>query len=525
MNIKLENYFKIIFIFLVLIYSIVFLMLKINLTSADLGRHLKNGEIILNSFLNWDIKTFSQILKTNFYSYSEENYRFINHHWLGGLIFYVIYKIFDFGGLHLFFIILNLIIFLFFLKIAIQESNFLIAGLFFIFLIPLLTFRIEVRPEVFSYFLFSLYFLILLGYKNNDLNYRFLFILPILEIFWVNLHIYFIFGPFLIFLFLFDLFFIEKDKEKSKILFLVFILTSLLTLINPNFLSGVLIPFTIFKSYGYPIIENQSIWFLAQRGLFNFNHLIFILVLLINILSFIWAFIIYKNKNFNFMFFMISTFFGLLSFWAIRNILLFGLFSLVSLAYNFNLIFNFLGQNYKFYFYFLLIFLILTFSIFSIIYSYLFFKNFGSGFGIGLLKNNLNSLQFLKNNNISGPIFNNYDVGSFLIYGLWPKEKVFVDNRPEAYSFLFLKEIYIPMQENEKLWKKQDEKYNFNVIIFNWHDLTNWGQDFLIRRINDSNWAPVYVDNNVLIFLKNNELNKNIIEKYKLPKNIFSISH
>jgi len=57
-------------------------------------------------------------------------------------------------------------------------------------------------------------------------------------------------------------------------------------------------------------------------------------------------------------------------------------------------------------------------------------------------------LIFFKENNLQGPIFNNYDIGGYLIFNLFPQEKVFVDNRPETYSSEFFQEDYIPMQED-----------------------------------------------------------------------------
>jgi len=41
-----------------------------------LGRHIKNGELVLNGDFG--------ILKSNFYSYTEPDFPVINHHWGGG---------------------------------------------------------------------------------------------------------------------------------------------------------------------------------------------------------------------------------------------------------------------------------------------------------------------------------------------------------------------------------------------------------------------------------------------------------
>ena len=98
-----------------------------------------------------------------------------------------------------------------------------------------------------------------------------------------------------------------------------------------------------------------------------------------------------------------------------------------------------------------------------------------------------------------------------------------MDNRPEAYPKEFFSQIYIPMQENNDVWKKELEKEKFNVIYFDRLDYTPWSQRFLIERVKDIEWAPVYVDAETIIFLKRNEKNKNVIDKYELPQSMFSI--
>ncbi|MFN3966652.1 MAG: hypothetical protein ACK4JE_03010, partial [Endomicrobiia bacterium] len=120
-----------------------FLIQKINLTTADLGRHIKNGEMVLSG--NFDV------LRTNFYSYTNSTFPINNHHWLSGVIFFLIYKFFGFSGAHLFFIILSLLTFCIFFYVSERESGSATAGILSFLIIPLIAKRTEVRPEVFSY--------------------------------------------------------------------------------------------------------------------------------------------------------------------------------------------------------------------------------------------------------------------------------------------------------------------------------------------------------------------------------------
>jgi len=50
--------------------------------TQDLGRHLKLGEIIIQT---------GRVPSTNLFSYTYPQFSFINHHWLSEVIFYVLY--------------------------------------------------------------------------------------------------------------------------------------------------------------------------------------------------------------------------------------------------------------------------------------------------------------------------------------------------------------------------------------------------------------------------------------------------
>ena len=79
------------------------------------------------------------------------------------------------------------------------------------------------------------------------------------------------------------------------------------------------------------------------------------------------------------------------------------------------------------------------------------------------------------------------------------------------------------MHESEDKWHELDNKYNFNVIYYYRHDNTEHGQPFLIRRLQDPEWAPVFVDNWTIIILKRNQQNSSIIKRFELPPSMFSV--
>lgn len=494
---------------------------KTNLITADLGRHLKNGELFLQNF---------SVPQGNLYSYTYPTYHFINHHWSSGVVFYLIYELTGFIGLSTFFIFISLLTFFIFFNIAIKYSNLAIVAIISIFIIPVLASRVEIRPEIFSYLFSGVFFWILWNYNQEKINHYWLLMLPVIEIIWVNFHIYFFLGPALIGAFLIgeliDYAMVKNKKTISKLkwFFVTIIASGFTTLINPAGINGVLYPLKIFKNYGYRIFENQSVWFIEK--LMSYPPALYFKIIF-GILAISWIIAIFmavkKRTEFSVANFIITLAFSAAGFWAIRNFTIFGYFALPIAAINFKFIvkkeLNSSGTNE----YFTTTVLAAIIMIILIIINQDYWRSRDS-IGLGLKPEINAAAEFFKEQRIVGPIFNNYDIGGYLIYYLYPMEKVFVDNRPEAYPDSFFTETYVPMQEDEKKWQEKLEKYNFNVIFFHKNDLTPWAQAFLIKRISDPDWAPVYVDNYVIMFLKRNEINQPIIKKYELPKDMFRVS-
>ena len=117
-------------------------------------------------------------------------------------------------------------------------------------------------------------------------------------------------------------------------------------------------------------------------------------------------------------------------------------------------------------------------------------------------------------------MFNNFDIGGYLIWKSWPDYEVFVDGRPEAYPAQFFQSVYIPMQTDEAMWKKYaDDTYKINFVFFAHTDGTPWGQSFMQQMAQRKDWAMVYLDPNIVIWARNNDANKNLIAQYALSQN------
>lgn len=498
-----------------LIFIGLFFWHKIIFINADLGRHIKNGEVILSDF-----SIQNPVFATNFYSYTEPDFPLINHHWGSGVIFYFLWKLFGFSGLSLFNVLINVTTVFLFFRIAEKRAGFVFAFLCLILSVPLVASRTEIRPEAFSYLFMGIFYYFITLFDEKKISFiKMLFILLPLQLLWVNLHLFFIIGIFIAGIYWVNAFFKKQYFREFSILLFSEIM---LSLINPNGVTGFIEPFMILREYGYMIAENQSIFFMHKRFPGNRMYYHFEILFGISLMLFLYRFYTKRTVQYN-PHFVLFLFFSVISVKMIRGIPLWGLFFIPFAASSLKLM---KGDyfSYKagrlFQVVCLVVPVIIMFSGFSSKNHY--YSPFKGITGLGLIENINRSAAFIKKNKISGPFFNNYDIGGYFIFNFFPEQRLFVDNRPEAYSVDFFKNVYEPMQEREEKWIEFSNKFDFNCIYFFRHDNTTHAQPFLIRRTNDEKWAPVFVDDFTIIFLKRNEKNSELIKKYELPKSIFS---
>jgi len=212
----------------------------------------------------------------------------------------------------------------------------------------------------------------------------------------------------------------------------------------------------------------------------------------------------------------LSIFFVLIAVIAIRNFPLFVFGTFIIFVYNFSSIYKKIPNKLN-RFILALVFIVLLFQIVSVSKT--------KAIGLGVEENAKNGANFFLKNNLKGPIFNNFDMGSYLDYRFYPKERVFVDGRPGEYPVSFFKKIYIPMQSDSNVFKEVDKKYRFNTIFVSYMDQTPWANQFLKTVVNDSSWKTVYLDDFVLILVKNTSQNSEIIKKFAFSKDNVKVSN
>lgn len=436
----------------------------------DLGRHIKLGEIILQS---------RTVPTVNMFSYTNPDFHFINTHWLFEVITYLFSQTI---GLQ-FLLVLKIIIFLASVWLIIKNINStLLLPVGFIFF-HVLRERLELRPEIFSFLFTALTFYILeKGQK------KLIFALPVIALIWINTHIYFFIG-----LVLQTIYLVHK---RTKLLAAVLGLSIAISLINPNGLNGLLYPLNVTKNYGYTIVENQTMTTLESINFRDPNFLFVKISIGVVTLSLLVAFLKRKFEIKNILLALTGVILALMN---VRSFPYLVFLSFPATLANFGSI--------KLKFLIPIFALLLTLeSFFYLNGDYYKYTSSQHQVGLEFVQSGRGALDFVLNNNLPGPIYNNFDLGSYIVYRTYPKYQVFVDGRPEAYPKEFFQQIYIPTQADYSKFKELENEGKFKTIIFSHTDQTPWGKAFLQSVVKDAQWRIVYIDDFMIVLTKQEDL-------------------
>ncbi len=508
---------------------------KINFITADLGRHIRNGALFIET---------RHILSTNFYSYTHPDFPTICHHWGTGVLFFLFHQMGGFLGLSVFYTAMLVVTGVVFMAVAWRWGGFWAALSAGIMALPLLGYRVEIRPEGVTTLFLGIEFLLLMMYRYRLVSAKWLWAIPAIQLVWINMHVLFFTGFALTTFFLIDAFVADSDRGSWKKIAFVMVMAAAVSLINPFGLQGILEPFNIFRVYGYRLAENQTVFFMIKRFSGHVLYKYFLVLFFLSVVALGIRFALERKWKAVMLEGLVLVFFGVLAIKAVRAIAMFGFFFIPLFAIQVNRIVVLLGDRAGFWMGRMVKFFAIALLTIATLMPGSFFspiqrtKIFLSAEPVqyrrsllatlahplvwgGLAPDVNGSVDFFKTNGLKGPVFNNYDIGGYFIYYLFPVERPFVDNRPEAYPNDFFSKVYGPMQENDDVWKEVDRKYGFQLIYFYRHDQTTWAQPFLLRRVDDPAWAPVFVDAYTIILARRGGVNQKIIDRFELPRAMF----
>jgi hypothetical protein len=381
--------------------------------------------------------------------------------------------------------------------------------MFLVFLsINMMADRLTTRPEIFGYFLFSILFWALDSSFPKRRPTLFFVFCSLLIVLWVNLHISFVFGLILIYLWTF-LTLIKKgfslpygkENPYQKIVWIIPIISTVITLVNPAGPRGAVMPLSIMKDYGYTIVENMTPFFLRA---FKPQPEYWIYAALM-VMTFILAFLTGKLGKFAGLVLLVFSVFPLI---AVRHLPFFGLiFPIVLTPMIAKWIKGLTFASAKVRPYGLYVTGGLLIAAFTnpipLAYAKL------PSVGLAADRRHQEAVKFVKKHDLQGRMWNNYDIGSFLEWAL-PRYPTFVDGRPEAFPAGFFRQTYIPMQESREKWDEIVRANDIQWIFAALTDATPWFQKWwtMIRKHED--WKLVYIDKSTAILVRRDGINQNI---------------
>ncbi len=490
-------------IFLGLFLSVVFVYCFNAFKEPDSFYHLKAGQVVLET---------ASIPNSDPFSFVANGAEWVAHEWLSEAILFISYKVAGFWGVISFVALLGaLTSFIIYLICRIRGVNFYIS-LLGILILNALTFELWIgRPQIFSY-LFTALFVYLLERFRIDGRKINLILIALITLIWANMHAGFILGLAIVFAYLFGgilnhHFKLQSALDKLKLRNLSFLFISLpfIALLNPS-------SYKIF-TYSYvilPAIEKLGVmeWYSILDYLYLNETVIYLAQMVIfGLLGIYW----YLSKRENRDFILVSLILGIsvLPFISIRHI---GFWPVALIPFVLEAVHRF---------------------VFVRIENRINSKDFGILLGIVLLlfstpkffsfpKEYYNRLsvpiggaEFIKRENLKGPIFNLYNDGGFLIWNLYPSEKIFIDGRSEVYSQDKLDE-YLSILGGGENWRELVyDKYKLQYFFISYRRNPEKLLP-LIRDLENDRWRLVYWDDLSVIYVKDDVQNKEIIKKFAL---------
>jgi tetratricopeptide (TPR) repeat protein len=489
---------KIFLFFLVIFFGFCALFAAQKITDPDFWWHLKTGEWI------WQHKA---IPHTDPFSYTFRGAEWINYEWLFHAIIYPIYQLTGFGGLIIFVILCVLLIFviLFFACREVDGGNrWLSITILFVALLVAWG-RFSIRPQIISFLLLALYLYLLILYRDERITTRqlMLFLIPA-HILWVNVHGSFLLGIFLVGAYALgrfvplavshhrDLKPVFQDRRLQGLMLLCLLLVAA-SFLNPYTYQIFLVP--IKTAVAEEALRNINEWApvdIRFLGLIIFDYTMWFRALfLIGAISFLIRIDNLKKVEH-------VVIFALLSYMAFKHIRFCADFAIVTTP----MIINNLAQlrwrvrRWKWAFFLPLVILILFSA--NNVRELISQKRLGLGIWTNYPEMTVN---FLKEHNVQGNIFNDYGYGGYLIWNLWPDIPVFIDGRtPTIYDQDFLW-LYSIGQQRKEVWEKVAERYGIDIVLIN--DYRESGYFVFSYWLDENeNWMLVAFDDVSSLYLK-----------------------
>lgn len=521
---------------IILIATFVLNYLSISLWDGDFWWHIATGRHIVEtgSIPEKDPFSYTTAMEENKNPFPEWENFVLKQYWLSQIILYHIYDYAGPAGIIIFrTLLLGLTIIIVFWRLHKWRVSFPVS-FFFVFLLYVATVRTTgERPVLFTIFFTAVVFFILEDFRENK-NRRIFLLVPLMLV-WANMHGGFIIGIFIVIAFLLGEginIFRRKSVFTRNEVFLFYAASLLaigITSINPTRWDAISIAINIpfkYKTIHQNIQEYYSIYYLYKYNISSLPYEYILLAALYPIIFFA------RNKSIQLTHIILLSFFLVPSISARRFMIYYMVIGAMILGKAADTMMTDLlkkklsASGYK-----------------KIIFGLTFVSLISAGFYLAGNIHNSNPLRldvarnysvpvgavdFIEKNKLRGNVFNDYIYGGYISWRLYPYHKTFIDTR--ALNITVRMEYAWILQANKKisddkniqtsktpLWETLLNHYNINHIVLSPINIFSGEVYPLILELCKSDkWAPVYSDHISVIFVKNLERNKAIIEKNRL---------
>ena len=471
---------------------------------ADIWWHLKTGELI------WNTHT---IPRFDVFSYTNFGQVWVAHEWLSELIFYVIYQLGGWPGLVIWQSLMVTGILYVLDKIMILRgvrTPYRLIGLL-LTISGTIAFWLT-RPHLWTW-LFLLILILILEKKKN------LWLIPLLFIFWANLHTGYVVGLVVLGIYTISLLisFGEDygtgalalaNKAGRRWLIGIGYLTLLACLLNPNginifffpltFATGQLPNYKYVQEWAPPTIKLVPVFFVMLLGFIFLNrgNCRDSKFCVSTDSSVVTNLRVFTDKSRKIIDNLCLAIFMILAFTAVRHV---ALFVLVTMPYFCWLLQNVVDRGWRADIgetvkrvtvkrkYMLPLFegrfrvwlmdrlaninkMDAQVSGWVTVGMIVFFVGFLSVSGripVRIADENfpVQAVQYIQDHQLKGNLFHHYNWGGYLIWKLWPEQKVFIDGRNEVHGLRFLEDEYLELINLGPKWQTVLDKYQIRYVL------------------------------------------------------------
>ncbi len=511
---KLASYRSLKLILMALLPVMMLLMYPVDRSDYDMWWQMALGKYYLTHH--------TLVMDHSIFSWTPTDPGWIYNTCLGSIIIYLVYCLMGGFGLWIFqWLIFIGIFFAFYVFLRVVRQRLDVTSITLIAAIGI-TFSVSCsyyKPELFSPFILSWLGVVFVYIKMTRRKYLF-YIYPFIFALWVNLHGAFILGFCLLASIsigelLNRMFFPRESFTNHELvhLWMASFLSFLATFLNPYGINYLLSICNAALSETYTVTSKYiqayvSLWphfkdiqDINSIPFFKMGQIVLIMaVMLLSLLS-LFLYDLMKNKycDFSFLVLTIATFVGSME--AVRAIYMFPLAFFFSFFYLLQRL-KLTNISARATILSLLVFILLFFNI-----SYFTFR-YGADnkwFGAGLESfAPAREVAFLKKYRLEGPIFNDYLIGGYLLWALYPDYKVFIDPRLAPFSkqvapdyWKFVSKPATP--EDIRLFTI---KYPFKIAIIHYRELP------LIFDFLNADWRLLYFEKNAAILVHKSLLSR-----------------